>query len=719
VLRHGAWGLAASAAWLAIEGWVEMAKGDPERGALAPGQLLILVLVLGVMAGVVRGSADRLQGRLPGVGRLGGPALSSWWSVCAWIATLVVLRGFRFLQGRHGVGIAWLGALPGALLLALAAAIPVLFCVALARRRGEQAARSVLVAWTWIVFLTSAVVLKLEFHFGWGDSNAPTKAVEALVAGGGLLAAVAAIAIAPRLRKTLALRTLPSPFAACVLCAMGLVLTHSAQLGSARERFLAPPPKPSVSAAPGPSLLLIVIDTLRADRLPSYGYPHPTAPAITQLARHAIQLDHAVSTAPWTLASIGSILTGRSVGAHGAGINPGPVNSRTPLPEQIPILAEIVRAEGLATVGLASNPFLCPPFGLARGFDAYASPLGEQRTRLAIELLTPLIGIEVPSYTTADRMTERALAWLGAHAERRFFMMVHYMDPHTPHLSPPAPFSAPAPLASCDEVPDPALYDGEILRVDAAIARLLEGLRELGLYHDLVIALTSDHGEVLGDRGRCDWDPWFWERPFDHGQQLYDELIRVPLLLKPAGARHAGTRVAETFPMIDLAPTLLELIGLDSTPLAAEGTSWASALRSDGARDLPSRVAFTESTLYGEEAQSISEGRYKLIRHTDPSGAVLLELYDRAADPGERHNIVDREARVADRLETTLDRWLAQRGPAPEAAQGGGGVPAELRDNLRALGYVDSVRLEQNQPVRIVVPLELDVLVVPGAVEGR
>ena len=291
------------------------------------------------------------------------------------------------------------------------------------------------------------------------------------------------------------------------------------------------------------SVLLVVVDTLRADHLGVYGYDRPTSPHLDVWAEGGAVFDQAFGTSPWTLPSVATIFTGRLPSRHLAGIfNRGP-DGHPPdrsqfqqLDPALPTLAEIAAASGIATGAVINNAFLGPQFGVARGFETYDfSSAGNKRLR------------------RADVVVDLALTWLQKRGAAPFFLVVHLFDPHMDYDPPEATrgqFSSALVETGLPRVTERiratlrrgqpfdreylvALYDEEILFVDRQLKRLFDALDGGGLPDDVVVIVTSDHGEELFDHG------WF-----EHGHSVYNELLRVPLIVRGPGirpARHATT----------------------------------------------------------------------------------------------------------------------------------------------------------------------------------
>ncbi|MFT7669710.1 MAG: arylsulfatase A-like enzyme [Planctomycetota bacterium] len=337
-----------------------------------------------------------------------------------------------------------------------------------------------------------------------------------------------------------------------------------------------------------PNVVLISLDTLRADRLSCYGNSHQTSPAIDQLAEQGVLFEHAISTSSWTLPAHISMLTGLPVSAHGVcTANPKAISSS----HRGEFVSEDLSQMGYATAGFFTCLFLESNFGFGGGFDTWehassnterardlrrrwieANQVDDQEelSRVKAEYKKPDFGAP-----EAEECVTRALAWLDEQREREpdrpFFLFVHLFDIHDPYR-PPAPFDTVfdpdyqgdirvgtilGPDATLRRKMDPrefehivALYDGEIAWVDSQVARVLEHLKQLGVEGNTVVALTSDHGEELLDHGRR-----------GHHNTLYRECVHVPLIMRFPDVLPAGVRLRSTVSIIDIVPTLLALVG--------------------------------------------------------------------------------------------------------------------------------------------------------------
>ena len=393
-------------------------------------------------------------------------------------------------------------------------------------------------------------------------------------------------------------------------------------------------------------IILISIDTLRSDRLPAYGYGKVATPAIDAFAKDAILFERAYSHYPLTLPSHVSILTGELPPAHGVRDNAGyPFESA-----RHPYLPRLLKQAGYETGAAVSTFVLRSETGLADGFDSYDGNL-QPRPGESLDIVQ----------RDGGETLQTALPWIREHAAKPFFYFFHIYEPH-------APYHAPEPFAS--RYADP--YDAEVAAADAVIGDLLAELKRLGVYDRATIVLLSDHGEGLGEHGEK-----------QHGFFLYRETLQVPLLVKLPGAERGGERVSAPAQLVDVAPTLLSQAGVE-VPEKLTGSSLLEL------PEAPRRVyseTFYPRIHYGwSDLASLIEDRFHYIE------APEAELYDLAADPGEKRNVLAAERRTYSALRQAMqayDRKLA----APSA------VDPETASKLAALGYIGGSMAEREGPL--------------------
>jgi arylsulfatase A-like enzyme len=445
-------------------------------------------------------------------------------------------------------------------------------------------------------------------------------------------------------------------------------------VGAALAAVLAILPSCTDASRP-PNLLLISIDTLRADRLGCYGYGRPTTPFLDRQAERGVLFEDASATSSWTYPSHASLFTGLYPSRNGA------TQLKSRVRTEVTMLAEQLAARGYRVDGVVSSTLFLG-YGLERGFED-------------LELVEPG-GPEPSSVTT------KAIEWLRASArERPFFLLVHYLDPHSDYSSLPefeAPFREPyeGPATGRSEQlfqhvqgylrfdADDArhlsnLYDAGVRQQDAELEKLFAYLAEAGLAEETVIVLTSDHGEEFLEHGGV-----------MHGLAQYEESVRVPLLFFGPGVP-AGVRVPTPVSLVDVLPTVLELLALPLPP-DLDGLSLRPSWQAAGA---PERALFVEAdldppgpgarTMVPGDDLAVRRGRYKLV--LDPTSE-NARLFDLVADPRETRDVAGDQAEIARALGEELKRFRARRAES---------LPTEPLDaadleKLEALGYAGEER---------------------------
>lgn len=393
-------------------------------------------------------------------------------------------------------------------------------------------------------------------------------------------------------------------------------------------------------AQPGAPVIVISIDTLRADRLPAYGYGGVETPAIDALRRDSVLFRNAWSHVPMTLPSHASILTGLLPPQHGVRNNLGYTYDGS----KHTSIAKLLKSEGYVTGAAISAYVLRGSTGLGAEFDFYEDAVSARADVSVGEL-----------QRTGDATVAAAEPWLGANGGRPFFFLLHLFEPHTPYRA-PEPF-----LSRYASEP----YDGEVAAADAVVGRFLESLKRDGTYDRALIILLSDHGEGLGDHGEQ-----------EHGVFLYREALHVPLLVKLPGNERANTTVETNVQLIDVYPTIAQVAGV-KVPDDVQGRSLLGQLdenRSAYSETLLPRLHFGWSDL-----QSLVSGRHHYIHAPRP------ELYDLVADSRERNNILTTERRRYAALRAEIEKYAA-------AAAAPAAVSKEEADKLAALGYIGSMR---------------------------
>ncbi len=403
---------------------------------------------------------------------------------------------------------------------------------------------------------------------------------------------------------------------------------------------------PRSSPRPGP-IILISVDTLRADHLPAYGYKGVSTPAIDALAADGVLFERAYAHAPQTLPSHVSILSGELPFEHGVRDNIG-----FTVKPGLPLLPAMLHARGYETAGFASSFILRKETGIGQGFQVYNADTPPISPNMTFGMVR----------RDGAKTLELAEQWLDRQASPRVFLFLHFYEPHRPYR-PPERY-AHYPLA----------YDGTIAYVDELVGRLMSDLKARGLYDRATIALTADHGEGLGDHGEQ-----------EHGVFLYDSTLHVPLIVKLPGERDAGKRVAAPVEHIDLVPTLLDLAGAPA-PGGLRGKSLRAAMDASDPT-LADRGIYSE-TLYPlyhfgwSPLYALTDPRYRFIRAPKP------ELYDLVRDRDERQNLEAQRTQTASSMLAALDALAGQR-----AIDRPTSVSAGDLERFQALGYIGSSRM--------------------------
>jgi arylsulfatase A-like enzyme len=406
-------------------------------------------------------------------------------------------------------------------------------------------------------------------------------------------------------------------------------------------------------------VVLISIDTLRADHLGCYGYSRDTSPNLDALAAEGVRFNHAVSAAPTTLPSHATLFTGTTPLAHGVHANVG-----YRLDESQLTLAELLRRNGFATAAFVGAYVLDPQFGIAQGFDRYDAGVGTARDN------------SFHNERSAEATTALVNQWLADRGEEPFFLFVHYYDPHSPYEL-HADYEFPSlPLLSFPR----DSYDSEIAYTDHQVGLVIDQLKRLGLYDSSLLIVTGDHGEAHGDHAED-----------LHGFFLYHATVHVPLIIKPPG-RSIARRVDDVVGLVDVTPTVCSLVGVE-IPDHVEGVD-LSAFLAGGPPPVEGRSVFSETlqpTAFGAAPlTSLTTDRWKYIHSVRP------ELYDLARDPREAENRIDAAPPAAAPIRAELLALLA-RHDGEAAVAGSGAVDEETLQRLQSLGYVGQITAESVQ----------------------
>ncbi len=415
-----------------------------------------------------------------------------------------------------------------------------------------------------------------------------------------------------------------------------------------------PPPKHAVHTRP--NIIVITLDTTRADRMGFLGSTRELTPNLDGLAKESVVFSRAYAHVPLTTPSHANIFTGTYPQFNHLKY------MGEPLAADLPYLPDILKHRGYKTAAFVGSMIIDPKnpvaTGFGRGFDTYDAPFhnrvkGEDRYR-SVE-------------RRAEAVVDSTLKWVSTHRQGPFFIWVHCYDAHAPY-DPPQPYKA-------RYASQP--YDGEIAYTDSEMGKLFAGLRALGLYDGAIIAVMADHGEALGEHGE-----------HHHGIFLYDETIHVPLLFKLPGQRWAGKRVDGRVRLVDVSPTILEESGVP-VPSAMQGESLLGLMKlasgsGSAAGVNADRPAYAESDYahraFGWSAlRSWRKGKYLYV------DAPERELYDQTTDPGTIHNLAPNAQAVADTMQSQADDFHLKTARAESASSG---LTPEQSESLRALGYV-------------------------------
>src|SRR6267142_1970288 len=408
---------------------------------------------------------------------------------------------------------------------------------------------------------------------------------------------------------------------------------------------------------PRPNILIITVDTLRADRVGCYGYAGGLTPNVDALAKDGVVFERGVAQVPLTWPSHAAIFTGTYPFHNGVQDFTG-----QPLSDRFRTLAESLKDHGYATGAVVSSFVLDRSWGLARGFESYDDAFAGQ------EFLQKNIGLVE---RRAEESVDHALSWLEAHPNQPVFLWLHLYDPHSP-------YNAPEPFRSqCAKQP----YEGEIAYADSQLGRLFVWLKHApnNLYDNTLIVFLSDHGESLGEHGEK-----------EHGFFVYDSTVHVPVVLKPPKTTGlAAQRVADAIETIQVGPTVLELAGVQD-PIQKQFQAASLVPLVIGKPHGPVRPAYSE-TFYPANSfgwsplHSVQTARYHYIE------APEQELYEHQADPAENNNLAAENANIVTSLRAQLNQLLASY---PSSATASGGIASgtsaspDVLEKLRSLGYV-------------------------------
>lgn len=421
-----------------------------------------------------------------------------------------------------------------------------------------------------------------------------------------------------------------------------LFLTLAAALSGAQTQRHAS----NRSISSKPDILLVTIDTVRADHVGCYGAHGASTPTIDALAADGIRFEHAISQVPLTWPSHASLLTGTYPFHNGVQDFTG-----QPLSAQFRTLAEVFHDHGYATAAVVSSFVLDRTWGLARGFDSYDDAFA------GTEFLNKdLALVERPAKDSVDR----AISWLAKPRSKPFFLWLHLYDPHSPY-NPPEPFRSRF---------KEHLYDGEIAYADSEVGRLIAWLNAHGRYSNTAVILTSDHGESLGDHGEK-----------EHGFFIYDSTVRVPLVVKlPNKIRRREKTIEDPVELTAIAPTLLKIAGLSDVITKQFDSASLLSPRQPNSALAYSETFYPFSSFGWSPLRGLRSERFRYVQAPRP------ELYDIGADPAETRNLVASSPPMLPAMQQKLQE-LANTAPRSTSSATAASDPS-VQDKLRALGYV-------------------------------
>jgi arylsulfatase A-like enzyme len=467
------------------------------------------------------------------------------------------------------------------------------------------------------------------------------------------------------------------------------------------------------------NVVLISIDSLRADHVHAYGYSRETTPNLDRLARQGALFETVIAESSWTLPTHISMLTGLTSLVHGVEEDTERLNPSRPT------LASLLREQGYRTGGIFSAPYLDPIYGFAKGFEKYEGVIGEiayedayqgayEGERPDADSETPPTGRDINPLShrtiSSPTVTQKAIEFLSEVAGEKFFLFVHYFDVHYDYTPPEELWRKFDPdyqgsLTGRNFSRDPsihpgmsprdlehlvALYDGEILFTDRYIGYLMDALERNGLAEKTLVMVTSDHGEEFFEHGNP-----------GHGRSLYDEVLKVPLIVRLPGRVKPGTRISEQVRQVDITPSILSLVGLTEEP-GVGGADLAQVLEGGSA---PPRLPAVSRLVTGQGRNvhvSFRTDEYKYILHRMDREKTESELlFFLSRDPGEQRPAVRRQAwgthaqleqqleLMKAELDLHLSNELSTRAAlADDEEEQKVELPSELRERLRALGYV-------------------------------
>jgi len=400
------------------------------------------------------------------------------------------------------------------------------------------------------------------------------------------------------------------------------------------------------------NVVIISIDTCRADYLSCYGYPDRTTPNIDALAKEGILFENAITPIPITLPGHTSMLTGTIPPYHG--VHDNDYYKVSPSNETI---TEVLQRSGFSTAAVISAFVLDSRFGLDQGFDSYNDKFEKELENVGI------------AQRRGDETTRFAFDWIDKNKDKKFFMFLHYFDPHSPY-EPPKPFDS----AFADN-----LYAGEIAYADYCIGRVIRKLKNLRLYNSTLLVITADHGEMLGEHGEI-----------THGYFLYKGAVKVPLIVKIPGGPE-GKRIPDSVGLIDIVPTIYGCLQIP-IPAHIQGKDLSAYFTGEGTVS-DDRYFYCESlypTKYGGNSLLVvTSNHWKYIQTTRP------ELYNLDDDPQEANNLLLENPKQAHLLKEHL-KSILEENSYKNREDTALVLDSDARKRLESLGYVNSIKIDES-----------------------
>ena len=440
----------------------------------------------------------------------------------------------------------------------------------------------------------------------------------------------------------------------------------------------------------GYNVLLISLDTLRADHLSCYGYKRATSPRIDQVAQEGVRFENFVAASNWTVPSHMSIFTSLYPSWHGV------ENGSRSLGKGVPTLAQVLAKQGYTTAAFVTGPTLSHRFGFQRGFQLYDDFTATLMCETNLFEDHPADSRGIMDVPTDRIITNLATLWLKQHGQEKFFLFLHYWDCHADYI-PPAPYDRlfdpgykgrengrditerepqiESGIAPRDLAHLMALYDGEIAHTDDHVGQVLQLLRDMGLAKKTLLIIVSDHGEGFMEHGKV-----------FHGNSLFEELIHVPLILRLPGVIPAGRRIKDNASQVDVMPTVLGLLGI-AAPAGLQGIDLSSACRGLGRP--PDRILWSESAYpYFPPLRAARWGPYKLIQEKGCRPMPLLVVSEDGESDAWKAGLDDKQRHQVEEMLTEALASGPSASEGPNRAANRSKIDEATLRRLKSLGYV-------------------------------